>query len=169
MVLLPLPFESVDLFEAVDAMIAHSRPDGVILTPPLTDMPSLLERLNEMKLPYGSVSPKKIDDEVGVTLDERQAVRDMMDHLVSLGHRRIAHIKGHPAHGASGWRLDGYREVSSAPDCATTEPSSRREFSLTPVLTRPETFRVCLNNPQPYSAATTTWLRRDACRIREWL
>jgi LacI family transcriptional regulator len=110
MVLLPLPFESVDLFDAVDAMIAHSRPDGVILTPPLTDVPSLLERLNEMKLPYGSVSPKKVDDEVGVTLDEREAVREMMQHLVSLGHRRIAHIKGHPAHGASGWRLDGYRE-----------------------------------------------------------
>ena len=34
----------------------------------------------------------------------------MVAHLVSLGHRRIAHIVGHPAHGASGWRLTGYQQ-----------------------------------------------------------
>jgi LacI family transcriptional regulator len=33
----------------------------------------------------------------------------MVQHLAGLGHRRIAHIVGHPAHGASGWRLTGYR------------------------------------------------------------
>ena len=47
---------------------------------------------------------------IGVVLDEERAVREMMAHLVSLGHRRIAHIKGHPEHGASQWRLNGYRD-----------------------------------------------------------
>jgi LacI family transcriptional regulator len=42
-------------------------------------------------------------------MDETQAACDMVAHLAALGHRRIAHIVGHPAHGASGWRLTGYR------------------------------------------------------------
>ncbi|EEF93700.1 hypothetical protein CATMIT_01667, partial [Catenibacterium mitsuokai DSM 15897] len=41
-------------------------------------------------------------------------VRELMAHLVSLGHRRIAHIKGHPEHGASQWRLNGYRDGLAA-------------------------------------------------------
>jgi LacI family transcriptional regulator len=34
----------------------------------------------------------------------------MVAHLVSLGHRRIAHILGDPEHGAGIWRLAGYRD-----------------------------------------------------------
>lgn len=34
-----------------------------------------------------------------------------MTHLVALGHRRIGHLTGHAAHGASGWRLAGYRQA----------------------------------------------------------
>jgi len=43
-------------------------------------------------------------------MDEPRAAREMMEHLFGFGHRRIAHVIGHPAHGASGWRLAGYRE-----------------------------------------------------------
>jgi LacI family transcriptional regulator len=111
MVLLPLPYTSTDFAAAVDALTAHSRPDGLILTPPLTDQPALVDLLKQLRIPFANVSPKDYEHSVGVTLDERQAVCDMMAHLIALGHRRIAHITGHPAHGASGWRLAGYREA----------------------------------------------------------
>jgi LacI family transcriptional regulator len=110
LVLLPLAYESEGFADQVDALVAHSRPDGVILTPPLTDQRSLLDRLAEMKLPHSSVSPKDFE-RVGVTLDERGAVCELIAHLIALGHRRIAHITGHPAHGARAWRLEGYREA----------------------------------------------------------
>src|SRR3546814_6603673 len=35
----------------------------------------------------------------------------MMATLLALGHRRIAHVIGHPGHGASRWRLSGYRQA----------------------------------------------------------
>ncbi len=32
-------------------------------------------------------------------------------HLIELGHRRIGHVRGHPDHGASEWRMAGYRSA----------------------------------------------------------
>lgn len=81
----------------------------MVLTPPITDDPALLKRLDELGVPYASVSPKEEFRSVGVVVDEEKAVAEMIAHLAELGHRRIAHIKGHPAHGASGWRVAGYR------------------------------------------------------------
>lgn len=110
LVLLPLPCASADFAEEVEALIAHSRPDGVVLTPPLTDQPALLARLADAQLPHASISPAEVD-RVGVTLDESKAVRELIGHLVALGHRRIGHVTGHASHTARRWRLDGYREA----------------------------------------------------------
>jgi LacI family transcriptional regulator len=109
MVLCPVTFGSRDFARTVDDLLSHSRPDGLILTPPLTDYPALLERLAQLDIIWASVSPKVHEGGIGVTLDEHQAACEIVDYLVSLGHRRIAHIKGHREHGASEWRLSGYR------------------------------------------------------------
>jgi LacI family transcriptional regulator len=110
MMLAPLVYDAADIVANVEALVVQSRLDGVVLTPPITDDPALLARLDELGVPYASVSPKEEFRRIGVVVDEEQAVADMIGHLVGLGHRRIAHIKGHPAHGASGWRLSGYHE-----------------------------------------------------------
>jgi LacI family transcriptional regulator len=110
MMLAPLVYDAKDIVAKVEALIAQSRLDGVVLTPPITDDRALLGRLDELDVPYASVSPKEENRRIGVVVDEEEAVAEMIDHLVGLGHSRIAHIKGHAAHGASGWRLAGYRE-----------------------------------------------------------
>lgn len=110
MMVRPLISGAADFVERVDTLISQFRPDGLVLTPPITDHEGLLERLRARGTPYASVSPKDHAVGIGATLDERSASRDMVLHLASLGHRRIAHITGHPAHGASGWRLRGYRD-----------------------------------------------------------
>src|SRR5690606_40989189 len=91
-----------------ESLVLQSRLDGVVLTPPITDDAALLARLDELDIPWSSISPREGNRRVGVIVDERSAVVEMIAHLAGLGHRRIAHIKGHPAHGASEWRLAGY-------------------------------------------------------------
>ncbi|HEX5305133.1 MAG TPA: LacI family DNA-binding transcriptional regulator [Dyella sp.] len=111
MMVRPLLADAPDFVERVDALILHHRPDGFVLTPPITEHPQLLAHLAERGVPYASVSPVQHEAAIGAFIDEPQAAREMVGHLLSLGHRRIAHVIGHPAHGASGWRLAGYRDA----------------------------------------------------------
>ena len=110
MMLCPLEDEDERIVAATEDLIARSRPDGLLLTPPITDSPALLQRLAELDIPFASVSPKIQSGVIGVAMDETRAAFDIVTHLASLGHRRIGHIVGHPAHGASGWRLNGYKQ-----------------------------------------------------------
>lgn len=109
LVVQPLNYHSPDFLQSVESLVSFSKLDGLILTPPITDSVALLDRLDTLCMPYSCVSPKHREGGIGVTLDEHDAVCDMIEYLVSLGHTRIAHIRGHPAHGGSEWRLAGYR------------------------------------------------------------
>lgn len=84
--------------------------------------------------------------------------REMMAHLLALGHRRIPHVIAHPAHGASRWRLAGYREALAAVglpfDPELVVPG---EFSSGPAGSpRGSCFRCC-SGPRRCSPRTTTW------------
>jgi len=110
LMLAPLAYDAKDIVSKAESLVLQSRLDGVVLTPPITDDAALLARLDELGIPWASISPTERNRRIGVVVDESSAVVEMIGHLAALGHRRIAHIKGHPAHGASRWRLAGYRE-----------------------------------------------------------
>jgi LacI family transcriptional regulator len=110
MMVRPLVSGAPDFVERVDALISQFRLDGLLLTPPICDHVALLELLRSREIPWASISPKNYTEGVGATLDERSASCEMVHHLASLGHRRIAHITGHPKHGGNVWRLRGYRD-----------------------------------------------------------
>lgn len=110
MMVQPLVSTSPDFVERIEDILSRHQPDGLILTPPITDHPQLLERLRQNGLPFASIAPRHPEECIGVILREREAAAAMVDHLVSLGHRRIAHILGDPEHGAGIWRLAGYRD-----------------------------------------------------------
>jgi LacI family transcriptional regulator len=110
MMVQPLDSKARDFMERVEGILWRHRPDGLILTPPITDHPALLAHLRTNELPYASIAPRKPQGVAGVILQEREAAAAMVDHLVALGHRRIAHIIGDPKHGAGVWRLAGYRD-----------------------------------------------------------
>lgn len=111
MILTSLFYSDPAFLDNAMSRVVHSRADGVVLTPPLTEDDALMDRLRQQGIPFASVSPKQRDGRLGVTMDERRATCELVSHLVDQGHTRIAHIKGHPLHGASEWRLDGYRDA----------------------------------------------------------
>ena len=110
MMVQPLISTAPDFVERVEDILSRHQPDGLILTPPITDHPQLLDYLRKNNLPFASIAPHHPKNCIGVILREREAAAAMVDHLVSLGHRRIAHILGDPEHGAGVWRLAGYRD-----------------------------------------------------------
>ena len=79
----PLDVDKNKLLASFESLMARSQPDGLVLTPPITDSPALLRRLAELDIPYASISPKK-HARIGVAMDETRAARDMVEHLVSL-------------------------------------------------------------------------------------
>ncbi|MEE7561207.1 LacI family DNA-binding transcriptional regulator, partial [Xanthomonas sp. Kuri4-2] len=111
MLVQPVEFQSRDLVDTVEAQVAASQLDGVILTPPLTDFAPLLRRLQQRGIAYASVTPKDSASAIGVTLDDEAAVCELMQLLIAQGHRRIAHIKGDRMHGACQRRFRGYRRA----------------------------------------------------------
>ncbi len=95
----------------IDEIFVHAHPDGVVLTPPLTDDPVVVAALNRRRLPYACLSPHDRKARIGAYIDDAAAARDLVLALARLGHRRIGHIRGARGHGAREWRLVGYKQA----------------------------------------------------------
>lgn len=95
--------------QQVERMVSALRPDGMILTPPLCDNAQVLKTLLESGTPCVLVSPAR--DYKGwpsVRMDDVLAAEEITNLLISLGHERIAFIKGPTNQAASGLRYQGY-------------------------------------------------------------
>jgi LacI family transcriptional regulator len=116
------PFDASDnMVAAIDGFVATHRPDCVILVPPHANNVELLRRLSELNVPYATISSKLHEARIDVGFDERKAAAQMVEHLISLGHKRIGHIAGLKGHGARAWRLAGYRDGLRKADLAVDE------------------------------------------------
>jgi len=98
--------------QEVGSLLAALKPDGVILTPPSADDAVVLELLAESATPFVRLGPERsAGGGLRLPVDDRIAAETMTEHLVGLGHRRIAFILGEPRYGASRARRDGFLAV----------------------------------------------------------
>jgi LacI family transcriptional regulator len=111
LVLAPLAYASQGSLAETDELLGHFGSDGFVLVPPLADDSAFLAHLHARGIPFACISPRCEQGSIGVTVDDRAAVGELVAHLLALGHRDIAHIGGHPDHSASRWRLQGYRDA----------------------------------------------------------
>ncbi|MDT8408863.1 MAG: LacI family DNA-binding transcriptional regulator [Wenzhouxiangellaceae bacterium] len=101
--------EQPDLAGSITHFVAQSRVDGLLLIPPVGDIPAVLDALEAIHLPYARIAPLDGRPGLGVAVDDRHASAQIVEHLTQLGHTRIGFISGHPDHGATQSRLEGYR------------------------------------------------------------
>ncbi len=101
--------------EDIAHFVADAEIKAMVLLPPLCDYGPLKSFLKEQGIHCVLISPTTPDDYYpSVNMDDRQAARDITDYLLSLGHRKIAHIAGHPEHAAAFLRRQGYYEAFDA-------------------------------------------------------
>ncbi len=100
--------------------------NGVVLPPPLCDSKAILAELKEAGVPTVAVATGRTDAEgLTVRIDDFQAAYAMTRYIASLGHKRIAFIKGHPNQTASRLRYQGF--VAAMIDSELACPPERVE------------------------------------------
>jgi LacI family transcriptional regulator len=107
--------DTAPMRQEVSNLLAALKPDGVILTPPSADNEIVLELLQRAGTPYVRLGPERSGGGgLRLPMDDKAAVRGMVDHLVTLGHRHIGFIEGEPRYGSSRSRREGFLEAMAA-------------------------------------------------------
>lgn len=94
--------------EEARALIADLKPDGVLLAPPLSDNPVLLDLLDAQGIRYARLMPGTLLERGACfMIDDFAAGREIGRRLLEAGHRNIAFVTGLPNHIAAGARYGG--------------------------------------------------------------
>ena len=105
----PCNYQRPDLAQELKALVEHARPHGIVLAAPLSNMPRIVRAISSTDTPMVRLSPGSASgDGYSVGTNDREISAEMTRYLASLGHRRIAFIKGNVQHKAVGNRYVGY-------------------------------------------------------------
>jgi LacI family transcriptional regulator len=111
----PWESDNPEIGRQVNTLLRQLRLEGVILLPPLSDHPIVLDTLAQKDIPTVRVAPLlEPSKSPSVSIDDYAAARRMTRHLLELGHRRIGFIVGRPGHGATEERQRGFRDEMQA-------------------------------------------------------
>jgi len=102
---------------------------GVILPPPVCESQVVLTELKKATVPTVAVATGRFRPDAScVRIDDFKAAYEMTRYLLTLGHRRIAFIKGHPNQTASGERWLGFETALREADRAIDPPIIEQGF-----------------------------------------
>ncbi len=109
LVIYPCDIRKATVGAELKEMLEHARPQGVVLAAPLSNMPQVVRAIIETGTPLVRLSPgSQGGKQYSVATNDREISAEMTRYLASLGHRKIAFIKGHPGHKAVANRYLGY-------------------------------------------------------------
>lgn len=117
LVIHPCDSKAEDIIDQVLNMVDRSQVGGLVLTPPMSEMPDVLAALSKRKIPFVRIlSGAQPPDKKGpcIFIDDRTAAYKITQYLIDLGHKAIAFLGGEEAHKSSGERLEGYKAALKA-------------------------------------------------------
>lgn len=94
--------------------IAALQPDGIILTPPHSDNPQIVNLLEIQKIPFVRIGSIQNGAGISVSMDDEGSAKQATQYLIDRGHCRIGFISGSNEYALSGWRVDGWRKTMAA-------------------------------------------------------
>ncbi|MEP6342774.1 MAG: LacI family DNA-binding transcriptional regulator [Maricaulaceae bacterium] len=98
--------------EWCENLVAKNKPDGFILIPPYNNDKIINNTLAELKIPIIRIGPNNIsDNNETILIDDFAAARDIVNHLISLGHKRIAFVRGLEDQDSTHKRFQGYKRA----------------------------------------------------------
>ena len=105
------------LVEDIIDTIKHARVAGLVLTPPFSEQPEFVKRITALdikvvRIMSGDVAPDELSP--CVMVNDRDAAQTITQHLVDLGHKKIAFIAGGAEHMSTIERYKGYRRALKA-------------------------------------------------------
>jgi len=163
LILQPCGYLSRTLESEIRNLVDESRVPGLILSPPLSDAAGLIEKLEEWGVLHARIAPIDIARPGPyVAVDDRGAAFELIRHLIELGHRRIAIIKGHPDHGAGHWRYEGYLTAMRQYGLPIDDNLIVQGYFSFEIRAGggPEAFWRCPTGRPPSSPPMTIWRRR---------
>lgn len=107
----PCEVTSPDLAGELLTLVKRSRLAGLILAQPLSDRTDLIDCLTEHEVHLVRIISAADDPGDGcpcVYVDDRGATREIIEHLIRLGHHRIGFLWGGRQHQSSSERFQGY-------------------------------------------------------------
>jgi LacI family transcriptional regulator len=107
----PCNYRDRDISAKLQEQISLVRPSGIVVAAPLSNIPEIIDAVNATNTPYvllstGTGNGKKYE----VATNDREISAEMTRYLASLGHKRIAFIKGSRMAKAVGNRFAGYKD-----------------------------------------------------------
>jgi LacI family transcriptional regulator len=91
--------------------LSSLRPDGVILTPPHSDNPIIIELLTRMDICFARIGSRQSGNGILLYMDETKAASMATENLLGLGHVRIAFVGGSREYSLSHDRHRGWKET----------------------------------------------------------
>lgn len=110
----PIEYNQRSLPAALNQHLKRSRPDGLVLIPPIADIDAVHEQLRAQHIPFACLSPGLKPSVNSVTTNDRQAAKTIGEYLIGSGHKQFALLTGHPDHIAMAERSRGFKDALRA-------------------------------------------------------
>ena len=112
LVVRPIDRHSPTLLDDIREFLEKQRLYGVMILPPISERDEIAEICREVGCAYVRMGSARLDEAVKlVESNDREAVEGAIDHLVGLGHRRIALISGPEGFRSANERRAGFMQA----------------------------------------------------------